>query len=164
MDVISREDTQTTLVVVTDSSSESDNGSDVISLQQETAFNGTSKDLAEEEESSSEVFDGAAQPVLAQTNRVRVKANGHARAPSDGDSVFTSQTPEVPDDRIAPYGGCVRDILVAIFCNYIGVCAIWYSFSVLYKEYASYFNTSLARIGVLASVEASAMHFTGRRL
>ena len=52
-------------------------------------------------------------------------------------------------------------ILIATFCNYIVVSAIWYSFSVLYKEFAEHFDRSLASIGVLASVEAAALHFTG---
>jgi hypothetical protein len=52
-------------------------------------------------------------------------------------------------------------ILVATFFNYVVVSAIWYSFSVLYREFADHFDMSLASIGVLASVEAAALHFTG---
>jgi hypothetical protein len=61
----------------------------------------------------------------------------------------------------APDGGWGWVILVATFFNYIIVAAIWHSFPVLYAEFAAVFSESLAKIGVLASVEAASLHFVG---
>lgn len=63
--------------------------------------------------------------------------------------------------RVAPDGGWGWVILVATFFNYIIVAAIWHSFPVLYLEYSVYFHEGLAKIGVLASVEAASLHFVG---
>lgn len=71
-----------------------------------------------------------------------------------------SKTPRSRTKKANPRWSWV--ILLATFFNYIVVSAIWYSFSVLYHEFAVHFEKPLATVGVLASVEAAALHFTGK--